>query len=319
MSDFLSKKYRGLGTFIELSLLDVEKSKTTEKIEQGYRKIAHYEDLFTVNRAFSELIAVNQAAGVKAVALSEEVYALTKKAVQVSQEHFGFNASIGPLVRLWHIGFADARVPSEQEIQKMLAMVSPDDIVLDDQQKTVFLPRKGMSLDLGGIAKGYIADKVVEFWKETGFSTGIVNLGGNIRFLGLPLKGYWRVGIRNPLTHGSSLLLQVLTASTSVVTSGIDQRYLERDGKSYHHILNPETGYPHVNNLASVTIFSEKSLDGEIEAKRLFFSKEPEKVFAKRQNVIQAAVLITKDKEIKILGLKPKDVRLMDKHFKIIN
>ncbi|MFX3816564.1 FAD:protein FMN transferase, partial [Streptococcus suis] len=82
---------------------------------------------------------------------------------------------------------------------------------------------------------------------------------------------------------------------------------------------NPETGYPHVNNLASVTIFSEKSLDGEIEAKRLFFSKEPEKVFAKRQNVIQAAVLITKDKEIKILGLKPKDVRLMDKHFKIIN
>ena len=98
MSDFLSKKYRGLGTFIELSLLDVEKSKTTEKIEQGYRKIAHYEDLFTVNRAFSELIAVNQAAGVKAVALSEEVYALTKKAVQVSQEHFGFNASIGHLV-----------------------------------------------------------------------------------------------------------------------------------------------------------------------------------------------------------------------------
>ena len=68
----------------------------------------------------------------------------------------------------------------------MLAMVSPDDIVLDDQQKTIFLPRKGMSLDLGGIAKGYIADKVVEFWKETGFSTGIVNLGGNIRFLGLP-------------------------------------------------------------------------------------------------------------------------------------
>ncbi|NHI98646.1 FAD:protein FMN transferase [Lactococcus garvieae] len=319
MNDFLSQKYRGLGTVIELSLLDVENSETTVRLDQAYRKIAHYEDLFTVNRALSELMTVNQAAGVKAVALSEEVYDLTKKAVQVSQEHFGFNASIGPLVSLWHIGFTDARVPSEQEIQKMIGMVSPDDIVLDDQQKTVFLPQKGMSLDLGGIAKGYIADKVVEFWKETGLSTAIVNLGGNIRFLGRPLKGYWRVGIRNPLTHGSSLVLQVLTASTSVVTSGIDQRYLERDGKSYHHILNPETGYPHVNNLASVTIFSEKSLDGEIEAKRLFFSKEPEKVFAKRQHVIQAAVLITKDKEIKILGLKPKDVRLIDKHFKIIN
>ncbi|MDG6125550.1 FAD:protein FMN transferase [Lactococcus formosensis] len=319
MNDFLSQKYRGLGTVIELSLLDVENSETTVRLDQAYRKIVHYEDLFTVNRALSELMTVNQAAGVKAVALSEEVYDLTKKAIQVSQEHFGFNASIGPLVSLWHIGFADARVPSEQEIQKMIGMVSPDDIVLDDQQKTVFLPQKGMSLDLGGIAKGYIADKVVEFWKEIGLSTGIVNLGGNIRFLGRPLKGYWRVGIRNPLTHGSSLVLQVLTASTSVVTSGIDQRYLERDGKSYHHILNPETGYPHVNNLASVTIFSEKSLDGEIEAKRLFFSKEPEKVFAKRQHVIQAAVLITKDKEIKILGLKPKDVRLIDKHFKIIN
>ncbi|MFK4974150.1 FAD:protein FMN transferase [Lactococcus garvieae] len=319
MSDFLSQKYRGLGTVIELSLLEVDKSETTERLDQAHRKIAHYEDLFTVNRAFSELMAVNQFAGLKAAPLSEEVYTLTKKAVQISQEHFGFNASIGPLVRLWHIGFADARIPSEQEIQDMLALVSPDHIVLDDQKKTVFLPQKGMSLDLGGIAKGYIADKVVEFWKETGLSTGIVNLGGNIRFLGLPLKGHWRVGIRNPLTHGISLVLQVLTTSSSVVTSGIDQRYLERDGKSYHHILNPETGYPHVNNLASVTVFSEKSLDGEIEAKRMFFSEEPEKVFAKRQDVIQAAVLITKEKEIKILGLKPKDVRLIDKRFKILN
>ncbi len=319
MSDFFSQIYRGLGTVITLSLLDKEKSETIASLNQAYKKIEHYENLFTVNRDLSELMTVNQSAGVKAVALSEEVYALTKKAVQVSQEHFGFNASIGPLVRLWHIGFVDAHIPSAQEIQKMLDLVSPDKIVLDDQQKSIFLPQKGMALDLGGIAKGYIADKVVDFWKEAGFSTGIVNLGGNIRFLGLPLKGYWRVGIRNPLTHGASLVLKVLTTSSSVVTSGIDQRYLEQDGKNYHHILNPETGYPHVNNLASVTVFSEKSLDGEVEAKRLFFSEEPEKVFAKRQHVIQAAVLITKDKEIKILGLNPKDVRLIDKYFKIIN
>lgn len=112
--------------------------------------------------------------------------------------------------------------------------------------------------------------------------------------MGLALKGHWRVGIRNPLTHGTSLVLQVLTTSSSVVTSGIDQRYLERDGKSYHHILNPETGYPHVNNLASVTVFSEKSLDGEIEAKRMFFSEEPEKSLLKDKTLFKLQYLLPK-------------------------
>ncbi|MBL3716086.1 FAD:protein FMN transferase [Lactococcus garvieae] len=319
MSDFLSKKYQALGTVIELSLLRAEGLASVEKLDQAYEKIVHYEDLFTVHREHSELMEVNKAAGVKAVSLSKEVYSLTQKAVRVSQEHFGFNASIGPLAKLWHIGFADARVPSDLEIQEALCLTNPDGISFDEQEKAIFLPEKGMALDLGGIAKGYIADKIAEFWSEQGFYTGMINLGGNLCFLGTPMKRQWRVGVRNPLEKGKTPVLHVLTNSSSAVTSGIDQRYLEKEGKTYHHILNPETGYPHANNLASVTVFSNTSLDGEIEAKRLFFAENPEEVFLKNRSVIQGAVLISKDRKIKILGMKPKDVRVMDKGFVLKN
>ncbi|QPS71060.1 FAD:protein FMN transferase [Lactococcus garvieae] len=319
MNDFISRKYQGLGTVIELSVLRTDKVKDVEKLDQAYEEIKKYEDLFTVNKLYSEIIAVNQAAGVRAIPLSEDVYSLTKKAVQVSQEHFGFNASVGPLVDLWRIGFADARLPSDREIQEALRLISPDEIVLDDSKKSVFLPEKGMSLDLGGIAKGYIADKVATFWKNQGISTGVINLGGNVLFLGRFLTREWRVGIRNPLEKTKSLVLQVLTNSKSAVTSGINQRYLEIEGETYHHIINPETGYPHVNNLASVTIFSQTAVDGEIEAKRLFFAENPEEVFSINSSKIHGAILINKDREVKILGLKPKDVRLIDKSFKIIS
>lgn len=315
MSDFFSKVYRGLGTRIELRLLKVSGGTDFEILDKTNALIEHYEALFTVNREQSELMALNHGAGVTAVQLSEEVYKLTKKAVQVSQEHFGFNASIGPLVKLWHIGFADARVPSEREIQKVLRLTRPDGIILNDQEHSVYLPEKGMALDLGGIAKGYIADRLAEFWKGQGISTGIINLGGNVLFLGQPLKGNWRVGIRNPLEKDKGLVLQVLTKAQSSVTSGIDQRYFKAGEKTYHHILHPETGYPHENNLASVTVFSTHAIDGEIEAKRLFFADKPEEVYPQNRPDIQGAVLISKDKKIKILGLKPKDIRIIDKNF----
>lgn len=237
MSDFLSKKYRALGTVIELSLLRAEELASVEKLDQTYEKIVHYENLFTVHREHSELMTVNKAAGKKAVSLSQEVYSLTQKAVRVSQEHFGFNASIGPLAKLWHIGFADARVPSDLEIRAALCLINPDGISLDEQEKSIFLPEKGMSLDLGGIAKGYIADKIAEFWSEQGFYTGMINLGGNLRFLGNSMKRQWRVGVRNPLEKGKTPVLHVLTNSSSVVTSGIDQRYLEKEGKTYKNFV----------------------------------------------------------------------------------
>ena len=100
------------------------------------------------------------------------------------QEAFGFNAAIGPLVKLWHIGFSDAKLPTQAEIDEKLKIINPDRIILRDDEFSIFLPEKGMEIDLGAIAKGYIADRIKDFWHAYGISSGIINLGGNLLLVG---------------------------------------------------------------------------------------------------------------------------------------
>lgn len=143
-----------------------------------------YEDRLTVNRDQSEIMDVNHAAGVKPVAVSSTSYDLVKLAVKYSRADFGFNALIGPLVKLWKIGFKGANVPNDDDIQERLKLIDPWQVELDDDARTVYLKQAGMELDLGGIAKGYIADRIKDFWAQRGVDAGIINLGGNLLFVG---------------------------------------------------------------------------------------------------------------------------------------
>ncbi len=247
-------------------------------MEESMRLIDGYEDRLTVNREESEVMNVNHAAGHHPKVVSPSTYELIKMAVKYSRENFGFNALIGPLVKLWKIGFAGATVPKDADIQARLKLIDPYKAILDDEQRTVYLEEPGMELDLGGIAKGYIADRIRDLWIQRHVPAGIINLGGNLLFVGKSPRrddGQWIIGVQDPrLKRGEDLEL-VRKPECSAVTSGIYERFLEVNGKKYHHLLDPRTGYPLQTDLSSVTVFTKQSVMGEIEAKRLFFNGIP--------------------------------------------
>lgn len=315
----LTKQYYGLGTKITLTTFGA----TTEAdLDAANALIVRYEDLLTVNRPESEVMAVNHAAGKKPVQVSNGVYALIKRAVEISRQHLGFNTAIGPLVKLWEIGFDDAQLPTQAEINERLPIVDPAQIELNDKDQTVFLKKTGMKIDLGGIAKGFIADRIKDLWAARGINNGMIDLGGNLLLIGKqPVHddGLWRVGVQAPKDQRGQAVAVVKTPACSIVTSGIYERHLDINGKSYHHILDSKTGYPRSNNLASVTVFSKYSIDGEIHTTELFFAGKPVKDWGKNDPNLYGAIFITKDNKILVSGLDPKDVTVIAPGFELLS
>ena len=267
--------HHALGTAITLQIYGM---KDDYVINKSFELIDHYEDLLTVNRDVSEVMDVNHAAGKEAVQVTPGTYGLIKLAVEKSRENFGFNALIGPVVKLWHIGFKGAHVPTDDQIKEKMALIDPANVTLNDQDQTVFLTKKGMELDLGGIAKGWIADRIKDYWLACGVKSGIINLGGNILLVGDSPKrpsGNWAIGVQDPKASRGGNITSVMVQECSAVTSGTYERYLVVDGKKYHHLIDPRTGHPVQTDLAGVTTFTKKSVDAEIECKRLFFAGHP--------------------------------------------
>ena len=268
-------QHHALGTSITLQIFG---ARDKSVINDSFTLIDHYEDLLTVNRDESEVMDVNHAAGKHPVQVSSGTYDLIKLAVEESRKNFGFNALIGPVVKLWAIGFKDAHVPTDDQIKERMKLIDPFSVDLNDADQTVFLKKSGMELDLGGIAKGWIADRIKDYWMAYGVHAGIINLGGNILLVGDSPKrasGQWSVGVQDPKEPRGNNIASVMVPQCSAVTSGTYERYLEVDGHKYHHLIDPRTGYPVETNLAGVTTFTKYSVEAEIECKRLFFAGKP--------------------------------------------
>ncbi|MGY5956756.1 FAD:protein FMN transferase [Kosakonia sp. BK9b] len=260
--------------------------------------IKKYEDLFTVNRTPSQVMDINLAAGRHPVHVSRPVYELIKCARDASVwPNSTFNLAIGPLVKLWRIGFQGDRVPAASDIAARLRITRPQDVVLDDVAGTVFLAQPGMEIDLGAIAKGFIADRVRNDLHQQGVSEALINLGGNVQTLGTP-HGAWTIGVKKPFAGADALVGTIDVVNKSVVTSGTYERYFEQDGKRWHHILDPRTGYPLENELDSVTVISSDSLDGDIWTTLLFGMGVEQGCAALRQREDIDAIFVTKNRDI---------------------
>lgn len=265
------KSFYALGTQVNLTTFG---TKSDLAVNKAADLIKYFEDLLTVNRDNSEVMDVNHHAGKDFVQVSPSTYNLIKEAVIYSRDNFGFDVAIGPLVKLWKIGFSGANKPSDQAIKEKMRLIDPNEIKLDDADQAVFLKDPNMELDLGGIAKGYIADRVRDLWRSLGVNSGIIDLGGNLLLVGdsLHTDKKWIIGVQNPFDKRGVPLGSVKLPACSAVTTGIYERFLVVNGKKYHHVIDPRTGYPLQTDLASVTVFTRDSIVGEIEAKRLFFS-----------------------------------------------
>lgn len=253
-----------LGTYVRIRVYDEGKE---EALAPAFERIAELGDKITINQAGSEIDTINEQAGIAPVTVSDDIYDLLKHAYEYSVEsNGGYNMAIGAITQLWRIGFDDARKPEQSEIDEALKHIDYHKVTFNDADKSVYLEEKGMIIDLGAIAKGYIADEAANVLKENGVTSAIVDLGGNILVVGHSWRGEnedWNVGIQDPNNARGTILGSIKESNKTVVTSGIYERYLEVEGEKYHHIFDSKTGYPYDNDVASATVITEKSIDGD--------------------------------------------------------
>jgi FAD:protein FMN transferase len=251
-----------MGTVVTVKVYDEGKEEVLSPI---FKRIETLAGQIAVNEKESEISEVNEKAGVQPVKVSEDIYKLVEAGKIYSEKANGsFDISVGPLTGLWHIGYSDARKPEQSEIEAILPLIDYQHIELNEENQTIFLKNAGMKLDLGAIAKGFITDEVILMLDEYQIESAIIDLGGNIYVKGLnPKDKKWTIGIQDPFSPRGEIVGKITETNKSIVTSGVYERYLEVDGIKYHHILNPVDGYPFENDIAGVSIISEKSIEGD--------------------------------------------------------
>lgn len=221
-----------------------------------------YDAMFSNKIEDSEISQINNAGGAP-VEVSEDTITLIKKGIYYSEMSNGaFDITIGSVTDLWDFKAENPSVPDKQKLADAVSHVNYKNIVIKDN--TVRLLDAKAKLDVGAIAKGFIADRLKDYLEEEGVTHALINLGGNVLAMGKKLDGSeYNIGIQKPFDESGTPITSVKISDKSIVTSGTYQRYFEQDGKIYHHILDPKTGYPCENNLNSVTIITDSSLTAD--------------------------------------------------------
>ena len=229
--------------------------------------------------------------------ISEDLAALLSEGLSITKESDGaFDIAIAPLTSLWDFTAEDPKVPDDADIQNALPLCSSDGVTINGQD--IILPSDDIQFDVGAIAKGYIADRLKDFLVKKGVNSAIINLGGNVLCIDSKPDGTpFKVGIQKPFADRNETEAVMDITGKSVVSSGIYERCFKQNGKLYHHILNPKTGYPYDNGLISVTIISDQSVDGDALSTTCFALGLDEGLkFAEKKGV--QAVFITEDYEL---------------------
>lgn len=293
-----------MDTIMDLKVYDKDGEKAKDALLTCEKEINRLDGVLSATRESSEVSKINQNAGKEPVVVGEDTKELLNFAKEMYRETEGaFDITIAPVVSEWGFTKEEKKVPAKEEIQKLLQKVDIEKLSLDGEN--AFLTEEGMSIDLGGIAKGYTSDLVTKILKEKGIAHGIVSLGGNISAIGTREDGgKWKVAVQNPLDENDYVgVLEV--SDLSVVTSGGYQRYFEQDGVRYHHIIDPKNGYPANNGLLSVSIICPQGQKADVLSTALFVMGKEKALDYWRKRGGFEAVLVTEAKEVLVTsGLK---------------
>lgn len=259
------------------------------KMETELGAHKEYQDIYKLNHTGSLL-------------LSNDALNCIKSSLKYSEITDGaFDISIGAVSLLWDFTSHNNPLPDDKKIKLALDKINYKNIKIDGN--TVTLQNKGMSIDLGAVAKGYIADKVKEYLISKGIHSAIINLGGNVLTIGNKSGKEFSIGIQDPNRERNEVIDKVKIDNKSVVTSGIYERYIEVNGKKYHHILNPKTGYPINNNILQTTIISDKSIDGDILSTSIFLMGETRGIeFINKIDNVECCIYTKDGRKIKSSG-----------------
>jgi thiamine biosynthesis lipoprotein len=303
-----------LDTLCTITLYEYGKSSIYDEIFDQLREI---ENRMSAHRKGNELDNINASAGIAPVKVSADVFMVIETALHYASLSGGaFDPSVGPLVSLWDIS-GDPKLPDKEEIDRVLPLINWNDVELDRQNSTVFLKRPEMTLDLGAIAKGYAADEAAAIIRKQGVPRAIIDLGGNILLVGEKKdRSLWGVGIQDPQSDRGDYMGIVRVKEKTVVTSGVYERFFWADDVMYHHIFSPFDGYPVRNDLLSVTIITERSIDADALSTSVFVMGYGKgSAFVKSLEGVEA-VFVFDDQSIRITS--GVDFTLTDDEYRVV-
>lgn len=251
-----------MSTTVEVTVVSKE-GRGHELIEEAFQEIKRLEGILNEWMDQSEIGIINKKAGVEPVRVGPDVLTVVSAGQRISRLSGGaFDVTWAALRHVWDFNRSPPRVPSKKEIKKLLPLVDYRKVVIDEKSSTVFLPEKGMEIGLGGIAKGYAVGRAAAILKAHGAVGGLINLGGNMMIWGRKENGKpWTIGVQDP--RESERLLAVLRITEgSVSTSGDYERFFVVNGKRYHHIIDPGTGFP-AEGCRSATVLCQDPTDAD--------------------------------------------------------
>lgn len=267
-------------------------------VTDAVAEIQRLDNLLSIGKEDSEISKLNKSGS---AALSDDTAVMVAKALDLYKSTGGaFDITVLPLMELWGFTTQEYYVPTEDEIQSTLQRVGADKLTWDESTKTLTLGDK-QEIDLGGIAKGFTSSRIMEIFKKDGVTCGMVSLGGNVHLLGTKQDGSaWRVGIQDP--NNTDDMLGVLEANDcAVITSGAYERNFEKDGVTYHHIIDPATGKPSNSGLTSVTIVSKDGTLADGLSTSLFVMGKDKAIAYWKQHADEFdTILVDKDRNVYI-------------------
>ena len=233
-----------LGTFVVITAYGHDAQALNTAVTAGFNEVRRIDALMSLHRPDSELVRLNESAANGPVTVSPELFEVIFAGQQIAHATGGaFDLTVRPLVDLWGFIWKDHRLPSSAELAAALPKVGYQLVTLEPATRRVSFKRPGVSLDLGGIGKGYAVDAVIRKIRELGVARALVRAGGDLRVLGLPPKAdYWEVQLEDPARKGRRTLIRLREGAVS--TSGDYENFFIVDGQRYSHIVNPKTGLP---------------------------------------------------------------------------
>ncbi len=248
-----------MGTRFDISVVENDSLKANSSIDLAIEEITRIEKLISSWDKNSQTSLINRNAGTKPVKIDAELFNLVKRSLAISKLTDGaFDISYASMDKIWKFDGSMKMMPTETAIKVSVAKVGYQNIILNEENQTVFLKLKGMKIGFGAIGKGYAADKAKKLLISKGVKSGIINASGDMNTWGKQPNGdFWKVAITNPLNKKNAFGLLPIK-SGAVVTSGNYEKYQVFNGKQYSHIIDPRTGYPS-SGIISATVFAPKA------------------------------------------------------------
>jgi thiamine biosynthesis lipoprotein len=260
-----------MDTIVRISVYEnsLSKQQVQKALDLAFQEMEKVEEKTSAYMDSSDLFKIEKMAGRHWVSVSPGTFGILQQSLEISKKtHGSFDVTIGTIKKIWGFDSENPSIPDSALIHACLSRMGNEHIRLGDN--SVFLKRTGIHLDLGGAAKGYIIDRGVDILRKAGIRSGIVDAGGDMRIFGRhPIKKHWTIGLQHPREPRNVLLAEVHTSEASIATSGDYERFFEEGGIRYHHILDPETGFP-ANECVSVTIVAQSAFLADAYATAVF-------------------------------------------------